>query len=84
MSATVCRWFARCENVTETALPHAVLGHVPCCARCAALVSEEHNLVPLADVVPSHLFPAQVCPCGGPRAEITRDGLVCSTCGKAV
>jgi hypothetical protein len=32
---TVCRWFLRCDHLTEVAFPHPVLGHVPVCDRCS-------------------------------------------------
>jgi hypothetical protein len=31
-----CRWFALCNRPATTAVPHPVLGMVPCCDRCAA------------------------------------------------
>jgi hypothetical protein len=30
-----CRWFALCNRAVTTAIPHPVLGMVPCCDRCA-------------------------------------------------
>jgi len=40
----VCGWFAGCENTTDKAAPHPVLGHVPCCDRCADLLEVEDRI----------------------------------------
>ena len=32
-----CLWYAKCANAAVTSLPHAVLGQVPVCQRCADL-----------------------------------------------
>lgn len=86
MTAAVCRWFATCDNVTETGLAHAALGLVPCCERCAEHVGQAAELVPLPEGEPVASFvPVNVCPCGGRRVEITlRGGVVCTSCGKDV
>lgn len=34
----ICEWFARCTNITSTVVAHPILGHVPCCQRCAEVV----------------------------------------------
>lgn len=36
--AVMCRWFAKCDQLTTVGLPHPVLGVVPCCLRCAERV----------------------------------------------
>jgi hypothetical protein len=33
-----CRYFALCDRPAEGFVPNPVLGPVPCCARCAAVV----------------------------------------------
>lgn len=48
-TTATCQWFALCANETTTALPHPILGPVPCCERCARQVGAEADLVPLED-----------------------------------
>jgi hypothetical protein len=33
--STTCEWFARCTNLTHTAVSHPILDIVPICERCA-------------------------------------------------
>ena len=35
-----CQWFLKCANEATTTEPHPVLGAVPICDRCAALVAK--------------------------------------------
>ncbi len=37
-----CLWAAKCERTAVTSLAHPILGHVPCCQRCADL-AEAHR-----------------------------------------
>lgn len=37
---TVCTWFAACDNLAEQTMPHPVLGEVPICDRCRAIVTK--------------------------------------------
>lgn len=34
--ATVCGWFAACDNISTGAMAHPILGDVPICDRCRA------------------------------------------------
>lgn len=36
--ASVCAWWASCDNVSTGAMPHPALGDVPICDRCRAAV----------------------------------------------
>lgn len=36
----LCEWFALCGQPAAGALPHPILGGVPCCARCADLAGQ--------------------------------------------
>lgn len=40
LTAGPCMWFALCDNDATTTRPHGVLGDVPICDRCAALVDD--------------------------------------------
>jgi hypothetical protein len=44
-----CEWFARCDNTTTQGISHPILGMVPCCERCARVVSATDSLQSLAD-----------------------------------
>lgn len=35
LSGQACEWFALCEREAVTLVPHAALGHVPACGKCA-------------------------------------------------
>lgn len=35
LSGRPCEWFALCEREAVTRVPHAALGHVPVCGKCA-------------------------------------------------
>jgi len=41
----LCEWFAMCANPADGMMPHPILGGVPCCERCAAVVGAESELV---------------------------------------
>jgi hypothetical protein len=36
-----CDAFVLCENEATHEQPHPILGHVPCCDRCARLITDE-------------------------------------------
>ena len=37
-----CAWFARCSHVATSLEPHPILGEVPICERCKALIHPAH------------------------------------------
>lgn len=61
---TACAWFAGCDRAAEGTLPHAGLGELPACARCADRVDMAEALRPFASAEAADAEDA--CGCAGP------------------
>lgn len=44
--ASVCAWFAKCDNISTGAMPHPIIGNVPICDRCRTLATSQADARP--------------------------------------